>query len=76
MKADGKVVKSELDYVKQFFTRQFGQETAREALLMLKDLLKQDIPVRDVCLADRKKHGLFFKTSVIHLLFNISIADA
>ncbi|MCK7532506.1 MAG: hypothetical protein MZV63_16490 [Marinilabiliales bacterium] len=25
MKADGKVVKSELDYVKQFFVRQFGQ---------------------------------------------------
>ena len=50
MKADGKVVKSELDYVKQFFVRQFGQESAKEALLMLKDILKQDIPVRDVCL--------------------------
>ena len=29
MKADGKVVKSELDYVKQFFIVQFGQETAK-----------------------------------------------
>src|SRR5665647_563569 len=49
MKADGKVVKSELDFVKQFFIRQFGQASAREALLMLKDILKKDIPVRDVC---------------------------
>ncbi|HOF22360.1 MAG TPA: molecular chaperone DnaJ, partial [Bacteroidales bacterium] len=31
MKADGKVLKSELDYVKQYFVRQFGRETAREA---------------------------------------------
>src|SRR4030042_279545 len=36
MKADNKVVKSELDYVKQFFIRQFGQSAASEALVMLK----------------------------------------
>ncbi len=36
MKADGKVVKSELDYVKQFFVRQFGQESAKQATLCLK----------------------------------------
>jgi DnaJ like chaperone protein len=40
MNADGKVVKSELDYVKQFFVRQFGQSMAQDALVMLRDLLK------------------------------------
>src|SRR3989339_100889 len=50
MKADGAVVKSELDYVKQFFVRQFGRESAGEAILLLKDILKQDIKVRDICL--------------------------
>ena len=64
MKADGKVVKSELDYVKQFFVRQFGQESAKEALLMLKDILKQEIPVRDVCHADKQKYGLFLTAPV------------
>src|SRR4030042_1730412 len=43
MKSDGKVVKSELDYVKQFFIRQFGKESASEATMMLKDLLNKDI---------------------------------
>ena len=65
MKADGKVVKSELDYVKQFFVRQFGQESAKQALLMLKDILKQEIPVRDVCLQISRKYGLLLTASVI-----------
>jgi DnaJ like chaperone protein len=75
MKADGKVVKSELDYVKQFFVRQFGQESARQALLMLKDILKQDIPVRDVCLQIKGNMDYSSRLQLLHLLFNISLAD-
>lgn len=75
MKADGKIVKSELDYVKQFFARQFGQSSAREALLMLKDILRKDIPVKDVC--DQISHNMDYSSrlQLVHLLFNISIAD-
>jgi DnaJ like chaperone protein len=75
MKADGKVVKSELDYVKQFFVRQFGQESAKEALLMLKDILKQDIPVRDICIQIGRNMDYSSRLQLLHLLFNISIAD-
>jgi DnaJ like chaperone protein len=75
MKADGKVVKSELDYVKQFFIRQFGQESAREALLMLKDILKQEIPVRDVCLQISRNMDYSSRLQLLHLLFNVSLAD-
>ena len=75
MKADGKVVKSELEYVKQFFIRQFGRERSREALLMLKDFLKQDIPVRDVCSQIGKNMDYSSRLQLLHLLFNLSIAD-
>ena len=75
MKADGKVVRSELDYVKQFFIRQFGQESAKQALLMLKDILKQDIPVRDVCLQIKGNMDYSSRLQLLHLLFNISLAD-
>ena len=75
MKSDGKVVKSELDYVKQFFIRQFGQESAREALLMLKDILKQEIPVRDVCLQISRNMDYSSRLQLLHLLFNVSLAD-
>ena len=75
MKADNKVVKSELDYVRQFFVRQFGQSAAGEALVMLKDILKQDIPVRDVCLQISRNMDYSSRLQLLHLLFNISIAD-
>jgi DnaJ like chaperone protein len=75
MKADGKVVKSELDYVKQFFVRQFGQESAKQALMMLKDIIKQEIPVRDVCLQIGRNMDYSSRLQLLHLLFNISLAD-
>lgn len=75
MKADGAVVKSELDYVKQFFVRQFGQESAKQALLMLKDILKQEIPVRDVCLQIKGNMDYSSRLQLLHILFNVSLAD-
>jgi DnaJ like chaperone protein len=75
MKADGKVVKSELDYVKQFFISQFGQSTANEALLFLRDILKKNIPVGDVCLQIRQNMDYSSRLQLLHLLFNISQAD-
>jgi len=75
MKADGKVVKSELEYVKVFFVRQFGQESARQALLTLKDILKQEIPVRDVCIQIKGNMDYASRLQLVHLLFNVSLAD-
>jgi DnaJ like chaperone protein len=75
MKADGKVVKSELDYVKQFFIRQFGQESAKEALLILKDIIKKDIPVRDICIQISRNMDYSSRLQLLHLLFNVSVAD-
>ena len=48
MRADGKVMKSELDYVKKFMVHNFGEETAGEAVKLLRDILKQAIPVNEV----------------------------
>jgi DnaJ like chaperone protein len=75
MKADGKVVKSELDYVKQFFVRQFGTESARQASMLLRDLLKQDIPLRDVAQQIGRNMDYSSRLQLLHLLFNISMAD-
>ncbi len=75
MKADGKVVKSELDYVKQFFIRQFGKDNAKEALKMLRDLLKQDIPLRDVCEQIGYNMDYASRLQLMHLLFGVAGAD-
>ena len=75
MKSDGKVVKSELDYVKQFFVRQFGRESAKEALIILRDLLKQEIPLHDVCSQISRNMDYSSRLQLIHLLFGVSGAD-
>jgi DnaJ like chaperone protein len=75
MRVDGKVVKSELDYVKQFFVRQFGRESAKEALVMLRDLLKQDIPLRDVCSQISRNMDYSSRLQLLHLLFGVAGAD-
>jgi DnaJ like chaperone protein len=75
MKVDGRVVKSELDYVKEFFIRQFGKETAKEALGMLRDILKQEIPVKDVCIQIKGNMDYSSRLQLLHLLFNVSEAD-
>lgn len=75
MKADGKVLKSELEYVKQFLAKTFGAASSQEALRMLRDLLKQDIPVADVCHQIEKNMDYSSRLQLVHLLFGVAQAD-
>ena len=75
MKADGRIMKSELDYVKRYFVSRFGEDTATEAVVMLRDILKQEIPLRDVTrqLSERLEYS--YRLEMIHFLFGIASAD-
>jgi len=75
MKVDGKVLKSELDYTRQFFVRSFGVEAAADTLKMLRDLLKQDIPVNEVCMQIRTYMDQPSRLQLLHFLFGIASAD-
>ena|ERR1051326_1925235 len=75
MKADGKTMRSELDYLKNFLVHQFGSERAAKYLLLMKDILKQDIPLHDVCRQVRYHMPLPGRLQLIHFLFGISKAD-
>ena len=75
MKADGKVLKSELDYVQQFFVQQFGRESASEASRMLRDILKQDIPLRDVCTQISRNMDYSSRLQLLQLLYSVSLSD-
>ena len=75
LKADGKILRSELDYVKDFLIRSFGTEGAKQALVILKDLTKQNIPVTDVCMQIRKYVDHSSRLQLIHFLFGIANAD-
>jgi len=75
MKADGKILRSELDFVKQNFVKLFGKEQAREALLMLKDILKKDINVTDVCRQIKTHLDNSSKLQLYHFLYAIAQSD-
>jgi DnaJ like chaperone protein len=75
MKSDGKTLKSELDYVKKFLATQFGEERAQEQLLILKEILKQEIPLHDVCVQIKHFMPHAQRLQIIHYLFGISKAD-
>ncbi len=75
MKADGKVMKSELDYVKAFFVRQFGESQAKDYMLTLRELLKQPFDLAAVCrqIKDNMPHPM--RLQLMHYLFGIATAD-
>ena len=75
MKSDGKMLKSELDFVKDFFTKQFGRENAAQQILMLKEILKKEIPLFDVCNQIKLHMPHAQRIQIVHYLFGISQAD-
>ena len=75
MRADGKVMKSELDYVRDFYTRQFGAQKSNQQMRALKDLLKQSINVRDISHQIRYQMQYHSRLQLLHYLFGIAGAD-
>jgi len=75
MKADGRVLKSELNYVKRYFITRFGEDTASEAVIMLRDILKQEIPLRDVAQQLSQRLDYSYRLEMLHFLYGIASAD-
>ena len=75
MKADGKVTKSELEYVRAYFNQTFGEDASKEALLMLRDIIKKNIPVDQVGWQIKQNMDYASRLQLIHLLYSISNAD-
>ncbi len=75
MKADGKVVKAELDFVKAYLLQAFGEQKAAEALLMLRDILDRNIPIQQVCAQISSHMDYNSRVQLIHMLFGVANAD-
>ncbi len=75
MKADNRLLKTELDFIRQFFTRQFGTDHANQRMLLLREILKQPIPLAEVC--EQIKHNIdsSSRLQLLHLLFGVAAAD-
>lgn len=76
MKADGKVLKAELDYVKNFFSQQFGNQFTTQHLKVLKQFLDaKQIPIDQICNDIRTRMPAEVRVQLVHYMFGIAKAD-
>jgi len=75
MKADGRIMKSELDVAKKFLVANFGEQGALEALQILKNILDQPIDETQVAMQVNQYMNYSSKLELLHLLFEIAYAD-
>jgi len=75
MKADNRLLKSELDYIREFYTRQFGSAVAAQHIGVLKEILQKEIPLREVCEQIRYNMEHPMRLQLMYYLFGIAQAD-
>jgi len=76
MKSDGKVMRVELDYVKQFFRQQFGNGFTTEHLRILKEFLDQpQIPIQQICESIRTHTNYEVRKVLVHYLYGLGFSD-
>lgn len=75
MKSDNRIMKSELEFVKSYLLKQFGANQAKELVSALKEVLKQNVPVRQVCLQIRANMSHPMRLQLLHYLFGVAYSD-
>ncbi|XOV67306.1 MAG: TerB family tellurite resistance protein [Fluviicola sp.] len=76
MKADGKVLKAELNFVKSFFNQQFGPQFSQQHLQTLKRFLDSDeIPLQRICNDIKLRMQPEVRVQLVHYMFGIAKAD-
>lgn len=76
MRADGKVLKVELDYIKSFFAQQFGPQFSSQHLQTLKHFVNGgEIPLEQICADIQMRTKVEVRIQLLHYLFGIAKAD-
>lgn len=75
MKADGKRLKSELDYIQDFFKLNYGVEKAKELSLLLRDTIDKEYSLRDVCQQIHTNLQQPARLQLLHFLLGVAKAD-
>lgn len=75
MRADGKIMRSELDYVKGFVRANFGEGALQDALAILKELSTKEIRLDEVCGQIKFFMNASQRLQLFHYLAGIAKAD-
>ena len=77
VKADGSVRRSELDYVKRFLLKNYGEEKGKQYLTMLRDLVKPErvIDIPAICYQIKQNTDYTTRYHMADFLFGLAVAD-
>lgn len=75
MQADNKMLKSELDYVKAYLVKNIGATKAQQAILKLRDYLKQPIEIQHVYDTIKSRSSIQERILILQFLFGLAQAD-
>ena len=75
MKADGKLLKSELDYVKSFLKQNLSRQQAQVFIKMFQEILKQEYSTAEVCRQIQRSMDHPSRLELMHVLFGLSASD-
>ena len=75
IKADGRVLKAEINYIKPFLLRTFGEEQAKQALALLKQLLNEHIDPVAVSRQMAQYINYSTRLELVRLLLEVSNSD-
>ncbi|MCG8183887.1 TerB family tellurite resistance protein [Tenacibaculum piscium] len=75
IKADGKIDKRELDFVRLHFVEMYGKERANHAFKLFSGIIKKEISTRQVCMQIRQHMTHSSRLQLLHFLFGIAKAD-
>lgn len=75
IKADGRTLQSELDYVKGFIRRSFGDAAVPEAMRMLEQFCRQDVNIYSVGPQIARYMNASQRRQLFHYLVQIALAD-
>jgi len=75
MKADGTIKKVELNLVKDYLKEIIGYEESQQAVLLLRDILNEDIPLYKVCNQINIHLDYSSKLQLMYLLIEIAKVD-
>ena len=75
MKADKKLLRSELTFIKDFLGKELKSSDVQYFMILFKDILKQDYPLKDVCKQIQRSMDHPSRIELIHILFGLAFAD-
>lgn len=75
MKADGKTLKSELNFIKVFVRQNFGESAVQDSLTIIKKLLQSNIDVYQACSQIKQYMQMSQRLQLFHYLLGIAQAD-